>query len=179
MKTSNKGFTLIELLIVITVIGILAVAFLPSLLGAPGKARDTQRKADLQRLAGVLTTKMVSGSLPGSGCIDGTSGSIYTNGTTASTGGTDFFKAPDFGGKIPVDPDSNIKDGNKLPTDGAITCIGRYYYKKAPTNYSFGLYAHPENKENANSDCDESYGGDLSAGAGETEANWCYAILVQ
>ncbi|MDX9971313.1 MAG: type II secretion system protein, partial [Candidatus Gracilibacteria bacterium] len=54
MCKNRKGFTLIELLIVITIIGILAVAFLPTLLGAPAKGRDTQRIADLQKLQKVM-----------------------------------------------------------------------------------------------------------------------------
>ncbi|MBU2524527.1 type II secretion system GspH family protein, partial [Patescibacteria group bacterium] len=33
----RKGFTLIELLIVITIIGILAVALLPKIVGVPAK----------------------------------------------------------------------------------------------------------------------------------------------
>ena len=51
---SRKGFTLIELLIVITIIGILAVAFVPSLTGAQDRARDAARLADLQNAATAL-----------------------------------------------------------------------------------------------------------------------------
>lgn len=47
----QKGFTLIELLIVITIIGILAVALVPRITGGQDKARDAKRKADLQQLA--------------------------------------------------------------------------------------------------------------------------------
>ena len=49
-----RAFTLIELLIVITIIGILAVALVPRITGGPAKARDASRKADLQQIATAL-----------------------------------------------------------------------------------------------------------------------------
>jgi prepilin-type N-terminal cleavage/methylation domain-containing protein len=59
MRTSlksrlGKGFTLIELLIVITIIGILAVALVPRISQGPARARDVTRKADLQNISNSL-----------------------------------------------------------------------------------------------------------------------------
>ena len=42
----KRAFTLIQLLIVITIIGILAAALLPSILNAPGRGREAARTAD-------------------------------------------------------------------------------------------------------------------------------------
>lgn len=53
-KLRNRAFTLIELLIVITIIGILAVALIPRLTGGPARARDAQRMGDLQQIATAL-----------------------------------------------------------------------------------------------------------------------------
>jgi len=53
-KPRLRAFTLIELLIVITIIGILAVALVPRIIGGPAKARDAQRKAALQQISTAL-----------------------------------------------------------------------------------------------------------------------------
>ncbi len=47
---NKKGFTLIELLIVVTIIGILAVALVPRIVGGSAGARDSRRLTDVQTI---------------------------------------------------------------------------------------------------------------------------------
>jgi len=51
---NKKGFTLIELLIVVTIIGILAVALVPRIIGGSSSARDSRRMTDVQTVASGL-----------------------------------------------------------------------------------------------------------------------------
>ncbi len=53
-KTAAKGFTIVELLIVIVVIGILAALVVVTYNGIQQKARDTERKTDINALHGQL-----------------------------------------------------------------------------------------------------------------------------
>ncbi|MEK7672248.1 MAG: type II secretion system protein [Patescibacteria group bacterium] len=168
MKRFTKGFTLIELLIVIAIIAVLAVAFVPTLLGAPAKGRDTARIADLQKIQKVLVNANLEGKVyPDSGCA------------TTGFGGTDsdYYLAA-FGGTIPTDP----QDANQVGPV-ATGCTGEYLYAKDPAAdgvYSFGLVAHMEGLEKANALCTDAIAGVITAVDDTTAADeLCYAILTQ
>lgn len=52
IKRNNRGFTIVELLIVIVIIGILAGLVIVTYRGIQQKARDTERKTDINAIHG-------------------------------------------------------------------------------------------------------------------------------
>ena len=121
-----KGFTMIELLIVIAIIGILSVVGLSSFTFSIQKARDSQRKNDLDLIAkavlawsndfgefpdddgaGKLEACDYDNSLPFTACSWGLSMSAFTN------GGSQLYLS-----KLPADPSSSYSYYYKKTTDG-------------------------------------------------------------
>lgn len=125
-----RAFTLIELLIVITIIGILAVALVPRIAGAPAKARDAARKADLQQIAtGLEFYNDDHGNYPDtSACIDpsAASGVGYDLAAVMTT--------------VPVDPSENSST-----IVNSTTCSGQYYYLSIDSGSGYALFANLEN----------------------------------
>lgn len=54
LKRKEKGFTIVELLIVIVVIGILAAIVIVTFTGVQKKARDSERKSDINAINSLL-----------------------------------------------------------------------------------------------------------------------------
>lgn len=174
MFQKRKGFTLIELLIVITIIGILAVAFLPTLLGAPAKGRDTQRIADLQKLQKVMVNADLEGeAFPvASACLNA---AAYATGTTPGAFNK-YLSA--LGGAYPEDPSPVDYNG----TVGSIAAnCGTYVYLASTevTGYQFGLYTKVENKANGNAKCSLLMSTPTDKTKPTEDDDACYSILVE
>lgn len=90
----RKAFSLIELLIVVSIIGVLAVALVPNVMNAPAKARDTARKAAVKdAVAAIEAYQIDNGSLPTRGCINVSASGYYTKSSVPSTTEYDSISA--------------------------------------------------------------------------------------
>jgi prepilin-type N-terminal cleavage/methylation domain-containing protein len=163
---SRLGFTLIELLIVITIIGILAVVFLPTVLSAPEKSRDAARKADVGNIIeGIEAARLAETVVFGAGkdidtgCVDAKIKSAYAV----------YFG----GGAIPKDP-SNLGPG------AAPLCPTNYYITIAPpAGFKYAVVAKVERFDSANVNCNliATWGAPVSGDA--NSATWCYGAKSQ
>ncbi|PKL36625.1 hypothetical protein CVV38_01845 [Candidatus Peregrinibacteria bacterium HGW-Peregrinibacteria-1] len=140
IKTNIKGFTLIELLMVILIIGLLAVIFIPMVLGEPRNSRDTLRVSDLRKIQNIIIASDVNGiAVPlTSQCIN--------------NGSFEMASLAMMGGLAPSDPLETswvIED-----PDETLACDGEYLFVVNPTTgYDFGLYARMEVVKNGNMAC--------------------------
>jgi prepilin-type N-terminal cleavage/methylation domain-containing protein len=138
MPNKKSGFTLIELLVVITVIGVLSGVLLGVInsTGVRAKARDSQRKADLNKIQIALETYFADNrSYPTSGAA-GLGGWEHLN--AADDDGSPTVGVLEGGGYInpvPLDPseNSNLNGPCESPENYRYSyrSDGSYYYLTA------------------------------------------------
>lgn len=168
-------------MIVIAIIGILAVVFLPTILGAPIKARDTARKADLTNIVNAITAASVDGkSLPPAGvyCLDSSNFSTYIP----------YLK----GGLIPKDPDANSFIDGFSSNDCRDENSGKYLlkiYSTAPIDmqlmaggFKYAVFANMGDNSVSNIRCDY-IGGSFNLNVDtfitppiDAEQDYCYGV---
>lgn len=135
----RKGFTLIELLIVVAIIGILAVALVPTITDAPARARDAARKAAVNSVLTALESYNIdNGSYPsGNFCLTPTI-------TPANAAGQAFV--------------DNYLNGNppSQTAPGATTVLcedgGRSYVRYQSTTSGYNVFIQLEKAGNASLD---------------------------
>lgn len=183
MKT-RKGFTLIELLVVIVIIGILATYLIPTIMGAPARARDAGRQSVLNGIKVALTSYYSDyGHFPvGEACIS-SGDTAYVNDDDDSDFTIETLRKYFEGNKLPDDPQSVAK----VPA-GSDDCNG-YYYKSIRAvdggreSAAYIVASVAEIQGNATQDCEtiddiDSLDSDslVEPDADATDAHWCMIV---
>lgn len=155
-KKLQKAFTLIELLIVIAIIAVLTVAFLPSAMRAPSRARDAAKVQQIQRIAAALESyyaqiQAVPATEPG--------GNDYCLTDTVTTGIAKILNID-----VPVD------SANLTSCGGGTKPPNRFFYKGLGSVYVVAVRV--ENRGSSNSNLD--YAGLMNL----TPANYKTAVVV-
>lgn len=150
---TKKGFTLIEILIVIAVIGLLAVAFLPSIFASPQKGRDAARIETVQKIADFFTMQYAEG-----GAFPTKNG--YLDPSKKDTAGHPAKVLNDniaaFGGVFPLDADPNKCFTGADPYDpGCVASRKGFYFgafnsTSVPTGYKFVISSRLEESGGGN-----------------------------
>jgi prepilin-type N-terminal cleavage/methylation domain-containing protein len=147
-RFSKLGFTLIELLIVITIIGILAVVFLPSIMGAPEKARDAARQADVSNIVQSFeAARLEDAKIKRAALLAVTNVCLTPELPVANPPDISLFEEYFAGGTVPQDPGDSVKVGD---------CTGSYsmaIYGAGDATKLYGVFAKVEKEDNANMLC--------------------------
>jgi prepilin-type N-terminal cleavage/methylation domain-containing protein len=162
-RLMKKGFTLIELLIVITIIGILAVVFLPSILSAPAKARDAARIADVATITeSIEAYRLENKIIIDQWCIQDAL-SLDDN-----PGIVNYFP----GGKFPTDPNNTGPgESGHCADDYSLTFVG----SAVGSPYRYLVFARVEIESNGNIACEDITGED-AAPTSLGDSGDCYGV---
>ena len=127
-KIQNLGFTLIELLVVISIIGILTALIMVNFNAARQRARDVQRKSDLDQVKKAL--RMYYNDT-----------NVYPSASSGKIVGCTPSQTFDWGEQFYCGTMIYMKTLPKDPSEGKT-----YYYSQASSGQDFCLWAGLENK---------------------------------
>ena len=120
----TRAFTFVELMIVMAIVAILAVIAILSYTNAQAKSRDSQRKFDLNKIAGLIEMyKTDNKSLPpdsSGGIVTVSGGSLYQA----------LITSGNYTDKLPCDP----KLGSADCPNGYSSGTGGYFYRYSVKN---------------------------------------------
>lgn len=149
MKTLRRGFTLIELLIVVAIIGILAVALVPTISDAPARARDATRKA----LVNSVITAIESYNIDNGGYPAGANpNELSCLSDAVLPADLQALITTNLNGNPPVTPNpvSNPPAADQDGVAGAIDCTDAVFYvPEDGTSYSVGIMLEIPNGTNS------------------------------
>ena len=147
----KKGFTLIELLVVMAIISILTIIAVSQFQNAKRKARDTQRKSDLNAVSKALQMFYTDyGEFP----------------STTPSGGVPSFDINNlFGGAF---QDVDYIYMKVMPVENSLV-NHPYCYVVSGDNKSYGLFALLENTEDT-----QCAGNDYTC---NSKSGYCYSVV--
>ena len=151
MNKNKKGFTLIELLIVVAIIGILAVALVPTISDAPGRARDAARKTLVNSVITAVESYNIDQSeYPADTfCLDGTDAGSTEDDTLIDDYLNGKEPASQGSATAPTTASTTLPDG----------CDIAVYYIGGASVYTVGILLEGESGNSDNGTTDGAAGG--------------------
>lgn len=161
INIQKKGFTLIEILVAIAIIGILATMLLANFQGIRARARDAQRKRDLNELRTALRLFYNDNQSYPLNTPDRDFGTVESEyKITCLTTGAAPSDAIEWGSAFTCGGNTYMQELPEDPLEGHI----RYYYEVGPNGDSFSLWACLENT--ADSDAESCHNRMYSCSSG-------------
>lgn len=156
-NNKQRGFTLIELIVVMVIIGMLASFMAFNFIQVNQRARDGQRKSDLQQMRSALELYRSDSSTsdyPAGTVTPGGDSILVACGTPFTSGSTTYMQ------KIPCDPNNASWNG------------GDYYYMRdAVDSYKYTIVACLENAKDG-----EDFPSGLTAPPGTCSSGKYYVL---